>query len=250
MNAQHAPLSRTGNGARHAYETNRARIASLWAEARPVSPDDVACRYLSRSGVAHGAWPAALRMHPALDYWQQCDGKAACVGSFPALLALFEIDVLPHGIGSAPVSHAVALQRIYLAADGALAPVPAPIKLTGKAGPALGACARLASVDSARSVMGMAVGIAPALRIAQATRMPVWAVPDASLLAHARWPRGLRHLHVFVDARDPDQWRSAAELARKASACGLQVFPMVADLGQPAASHSSHHTPRFTAIRL
>ena len=48
-------------------------------------------------------------------------------------------------------------------------------------------------------------------------------------------------LHVFIDARDPAQWRSAAELARKASACGLQVFPMVADMAS---------TPQFTATRL
>ena len=232
----------SATGARHAYEVNRARIASLWAEARPVAEGDAAGRFLARSGVALGAWPQALRLHPALDYWHmQADRKPVCLGQFPALLALFEVDTYPRGLQGVPVPHAVALQRIYLAADGSLAPVPAPIKLTGKAGPALGACARLAHADSNRSVMGMAVGIATALRIAQAARMPVWAVPHAALLAHARWPRGLRHLHVFVDARDPDQWRSAAELARKASACGLQVFPMVADMAS---------TPRFTATRL
>jgi len=235
-------------GARHAYEVNRARIAALWAEARPVSEGDAAGRYLARSGVAQGTWPAALRLHPALDYWHmQADRKPVCLGRFPALLALFEVDTYPRGLHAAPVPHAVALQRIYLAADGTLAPVPAPIKLTGKAGPALGACARLAHADSASRVMGMAVGIATALRIAKAARMPVWAVPEASLLAHARWPRGLRSLHVFVDTRDPGQWRSATELARKASACGLQVFPMVADL---ADAHGTHHTPRFTATRL
>lgn len=229
-------------GARHAYEVNRARIASLWAEARPVSEGDAAGRYLARSGVALEAWPQALRLHPALDYWHmQADRKPVCLGQFPALLALFEVDTYPRGLQGAPVPHAVALQRIYLAADGSLAPVPAPVKLTGKAGPALGACARLAHADSSSRVMGMAVRIAPALRIAQAARMPVWAVPDAALLAHARWPRGLRSLHVFVDTRDPDQWRSAAELARKASACGLQVFPMVADMAS---------TPQFTATRL
>ena len=238
-------------GARHAYEVNRARIASLWAEARPVSADDAAGRYLARSGAAQGTWPAALRLHPALDYWHmQADRKPVCLGQFPALLALFEVDTYPCGLHGAPVPHAVALQRIYLAAEGALAPVPAPVKLTGKAGPALGACARLAPADSASRVMGMAVGIATALRIAQATRMPVWAVPDASLLAHARWPRGLRSLHVFVDTRDPAQWQPAAELARKASACGLQVFPMVADMASTNGSEGTHHTPRFTATRL
>ncbi|AYM97953.1 hypothetical protein EAG14_19830 [Acidovorax sp. 1608163] len=235
-------------GARHAYEVNRARIASLWAQARPVAAGDAASRYLARSGVAHGTSPAALRLHPALDYWHmQADRKPVCLGQFPALLALFEVDTYPQGLQGAPVPQAVALQRIYLAADGSLAPVPAPIKLTGKAGPALGACARLAPADSTSRVMGMAVGIATALRIAQAARMPVWAVPDAALLAHARWPRGLRHLHVFVDTRDPDQWRSAAELARKASACGLQAFPMVADMAHAAGVHT---VPRFTATRL
>jgi putative DNA primase/helicase len=235
-------------GARHAYEVNRARIASLWAEARPVSADDAAGRYLARSGAAQGTWPAALRLHPALDYWHmQADRKPVCLGQFPALLALFEVDTYPHGLHGAPVPHAVALQRIYLATDGALALVPAPIKLTGKAGPALGACARLAPADSTSRVMGMAVGIATALRIAQAARMPVWAVPDASLLAHARWPRGLRHLHVFIDTRDPAQWQPAAELARKASACGLQVFPMVAHM---AHAEGVHTVPQFTATRL
>lgn len=235
-------------GARHAYEVNRARIASLWADARPVTHGDAADRYLRRSGVVQAAWPHALRLHPALDSWHmQANRQPVCLGQFPALLALFEIDTYPHGVGCAPAPHAVALQRIYLAADGSLAPVPAPIKLTGKAGPALGACARLAPVEGARSVLGVAVGIATALRIAQATRMPVWAVPDAASLAHARWPRGLRHLHVFVDARDPDQWRSAAELARKASACGLQVYPMVADM---AHAEGVHTIPQFTVTRL
>jgi putative DNA primase/helicase len=238
-------------GARHAYEVNRARIASLLAQARPVAEGDAASRYLARSGVAHGTSPAALRLHPALDYWHmQPNRQPACLGQFPALLALFEVDTYPQGLRCAPVPQAVALQRIYLAADGSLAPVPVPVKLTGKAGPALGACARLAPADSASRVMGMAVGIAPALRIAQAARMPVWAVPDAALLAHARWPRGLRHLHVFIDTRDPEQWRSAAELARKASACGLQVFPMVADMASANGSEGVHHTPRFTATRL
>lgn len=228
-------------GARHAYEANRARIAGLWAEARPLSPGDTAACFLARSGVARGTWPAALRLHPALGYWQQRGGKPACLGSFPALLALFELDTYPHGVRCAPEAHAVALQRIYLAADGAPAAVPAPVKLTGTAGPALGACARLAPVDGTRGALGIAVGIVQALRIAQAARMPVWAVPDAHALAHARWPRGLRRLHVFADARDPAQWQGAAELARKAGACGLQAYPMAADMA---------HAPHLTATRL
>lgn len=239
-------------GARHAYEVNRSRIASLWAEARPVEQGDPAGRFLRSGGVepsvSHGTWPAALRLHPALDYWHmQANRQPACLGRFAALLAMFELDTYPQGLGSAPEPHAVALQRIYLAADGTLAPVPVPVKLSGHAGPALGACARLAPVDGERSVMGLAVGIAPALRIARAAHIPMWAVADAPALAHARWPRGLQHLHVFVDAHDPDQWKPAAELARKASACGLQVYPMEVDLANTGAPHKP---PQFTATRL
>lgn len=235
-------------GARHAYEVNRARIARVWAEARPVTQGDAADRFLRRSGVVQGAWPQALRLHPALDYWHlQADRQTVSLGQFPALLAVFEIDTYPNGLGSAPAPHAVALQRTYLTPEGMLASVPAPTKLTGRAGPSIGACARLATAEGINRVLGVAVGITTALRIAQAARMPVWAVPDAAALAHARWPRGLRHLHVFVDARDPDQWHSAAELARKASACGLQVFPMVAHM---AHAEGVHTVPQFTATRL
>lgn len=270
MNAR-PPLRRdvgASASAQHAYEMNCARIASLWAEAQPVTAEDAAGRFLHRSGVmlnatgsAPGnvlgsAWPAALRMHQELEYWHvQRDKKAIWQGRFPALLALYEIDVYPRGVGATPVSHAVALQRIYLTHDGDLAPVPAPIKLTGKAGPALGACARLAPLGSRNpmpnaakpgGVMGIAVGVTAALRIAQAARMPVWAVPDANWLAHARWPRSVRSLHVFVDAKDPLQWTPAAELARKGSACGLQVFPVVTDL---AHANVIQHIPAFTAAQ-
>lgn len=235
-------------GARHAYEVNRARIASVWSEARPLTAGDAADRFLRRSGVVQSAWPRALRLHPALDYWHmQADRKPVCLGSFPALLAVFEIDTYPNGVGSAPAPHAVALQRTYLTPEGALASVPAPTKLTGRAGPSMGACARLATAEGIDRVLGVAVGTTTALRIAQAARMPVWAVPDAAALAHARWPRGLRNLHVFIDARDPTQWHSATELARKASACGLQVFPMVADL---ANVEDTQHPLQLTATRL
>lgn len=240
---------KTGARARHAYEVNRARIASVWAQAQTAVPGDAADLFLRSSGAAPfgpgATWPAALRMHPALEYWHVgADGQARCLGRFAALLALFVVDVFPSGLRAAPVPHAVALQRIYLLPDGALAPVPAPYKLTGKAGPALGAVARLAPQASSADVVGIAVGIATALRLARATRIPVWAVPDAAALAHARWPRSARSVHVFVDAREAQQWQPAAALARKASACGLQVFPMVANLADAGQA------PRPSTIQL
>ena len=246
-----------GAGARHAYELNHQRIAGLWAQAQPVVAGDAADLYLRGNGavpLVPGAWPASLRLHPALDYWQVArNGIAVREGQFPALLVLLQIDVFPHGVHRPAVQHAVALQRIYLTADGALAPVASPIKLTGAAGPSQGAAAQLAPVPACAdtaSGWGVAVGVCAALRIGRATRMPVWAVPDAAALAHVRWPRGARSAHLFIDPREPAQWQPAAELARKASACGLDVYPMAAQLADVASAAGAPHSPQITATRL
>lgn len=52
---------------------------------------DAADRFLQRQGLQvhpSAAWPDALRLHPALEYWHtDSQGPAACIGTFPALLA-------------------------------------------------------------------------------------------------------------------------------------------------------------------
>lgn len=215
------------HAARHAYEANRARIASLWAAARPIMPGAAAALYLQRQGVqpgADGTWPGALRLHPALDYWYTAPAcPPACRGHYPALLVPLEVDTYPEGVRCAPVPHVVALQRFYLTPVGELAPVPQPIKRTGAAGQGLGASARLAPVLPGSAGQGVAVGLHQALRLGAATRLPVWAVPDAAALAKFRWARTTPRLYVFVDPDEPAQWRAAAELCRMASACGLQT---------------------------
>lgn len=242
------------NHARHAYEVNRERIADRWAQARPIVPGDAADRFLRASGAAPlgqvAAWPEALRLHPALDYWTTGpNGSATCQGRFPALLTPLHIDTYPLGLRAPAVPHAVALQRIYLAPGGTLAPVPSPIKRTGTAGPGMGAAVRLAPCEG--STLGVAVGVVPALRIARALRIPVWAVPDAAALAHVRWPRAARTLHVFADPRDGAQWAASAELARKATACGLHVLQSSADLATThGATHGTTAAHRFISTPL
>lgn len=219
---------------RHAYEANRARIASLCAAARPIMPGDAAALYLQRSGArpdADGVWPAALRMHLALEYWFTAPAcPPACRGHYPALLAAMEVDTYPQGLRGLPVSHTVALQRIYLTPAGDLAPVPRPIKRTAAAGRALAASVRLAPHQSGSEWLGVAVGVVRALRLGAATRLPVWAVPGAAELAHFRWPRTARRLYVFTDPADAAQWQAAAELCRQASACGLCAEAIAAHL--------------------
>jgi len=210
----------------HAYEQNRQRIAQLWSEAQAIASGDAASRYLVRQGLqGHDAadWPDALRLHPALEYWHtDSQGRATCIGTFPALLAALEIDVHPLGLYQPAVRHTVALQRFYLTARGTPAPVPSFIKATGTDGHIKGAAVRLSAprVQADGVVLGVAVGVVSALRFAAALRMPVWAVADPAALAHFRWPREVTHLHVFTDTSEAAHAVPACELARKAARCG------------------------------
>lgn len=210
----------------HAYELNRQRIAQLWSEAQPMTSGDAADRYLQRQGIT-GPAPDTLRLHPALEYWHtDSQGSAACIGTFPALLAALEIDVHPHGLHQPAERHKVALQRFYLTAQGTPAPVPSFIKATGTDGHIKGAAVRLSAprVQADGVVLGVAVGVVSALRFSAALRMPVWAVSDAAALAHFRWPREVTHLHVFTDTSDAAHAVPACELARKAARCGLSSY--------------------------
>ncbi len=210
----------------HAYEQNRQRIAQLWSEARPIASGDAADRYLQRQGIT-GTAPDTLRLHPALEYWHNDhSGRAACLGTFPALLAALQIDVHPHGLFKPAVRHTVALQRFYLTARGTPAPVPAFIKATGTDGHIKGAAVRLSApcVQADGVVLGVAVSVVSALRFAAALRMPVWAVAEAAALAHFRWPREVTHLHVFTDTSEAAHAVPACELARKAARCGLTSY--------------------------
>jgi hypothetical protein len=228
----------------HAYEQNRQRIAQLWSEAQAITAGDAADLYLSRHG-AQMARPAVLRVHPALDYWHtDSQGKAACIGTFPALLAALQIDVFPHGLHQPAVRHTVALQRFYLTARGTPAPVPSFIKATGTDGHIKGAAVRLAGprVQADGVVLGVAVGVVAALRFAKVLRMPVWAVADPAALAHFRWPREVTHLHVFTDTSEAAHAVPACELVRKAARCGLSahVQTITPPRGTDAATRAAH----------
>lgn len=235
----------------HAYELNRQRIAQLWSEARQLTPGDAGDRYLTRQGArphsfggTTDAWPEALRVHPALDYWHtDSQGRAACIGTFPALLAALEIDVHPHGLFKPAMRHTVALQRFYLTPRGTPAPVPSFIKATGTDGHIKGAAVRMSAprVQADGVVLGVAVGVVSALRFAAALCMPVWAVADAAALAHFRWPREVTHLHVFTETSEAAHAVPACELARKAARCGLSSH--VQTITPPRAAQFIHTAP-------
>ncbi len=195
---------------REQWAANAQRIARLWAECRPLQPDDPVARYLARRLGAE-AWPmpACLRLHPALACW---DGEQR-IGTFPAMVAPLV----------APDGRMVALHRTYLTAEGRKADVPTVKKLTATAGPLGGACIPLGR--PVHGAIGIAEGIETALAAAMASSLPTVAAYSAGNLAAWQWPAGLRRLVIFGDA-DRAGREAADSLRARALLAGLRVDVM------------------------
>lgn len=169
---------------RGVWSGNAQRITRLWSECRPLTPGDPVTLYLKRRGFG-GVWPLpdALRLHRALPYW---DGDTK-LGTYPAMVApVTSID-----------GRIVALHRTYLCTDGWKAPVLSVKKLTGAAGPLIGAS--IALHKPARGVVAIAEGIETALAGWCLSGVPAVAAYCAGNLASWRWPAGVQRLVIFAD---------------------------------------------------
>lgn len=195
---------------RRQWAENAKRIVELWAECVPLVPGDPVTQYLKRRGFG-GIWPlpAALHYHPALPYWH--DGER--IGTFPAMVAPL----------TAPDGRRLALHRTWLARDGRKADVPSVRKLTGTAGPLIGACVRLFESDRGR--IGIAEGIETALGAWCASSVPTVAAYSAGNLAAYQWPAGVRRLVIFGD-HDPAGAAAAQTLKVRAMRAGLGAAVM------------------------
>ena len=169
---------------RHQWAENAQRITQVWAQCVPLVRFDPVALYLKRRGFG-GVWPLPdlLRLHRALPYWH----GAEKLGTFPAMVAAI----------IAPGGRTVALHRTYLTPDGHKADLPSPKKLTGAAGPLVGACIPLHK--PAHGCIGIAEGIETALAAQCASTVPTVAAYCAANLAHWRWPAGVRRIVIFAD---------------------------------------------------
>ena len=123
--------------------TDPSSLQRVWREASPVQQNDAVARYLTNRGLSMPAYPAALRFHPRLAYYD----AGAVTGVFPAMLAQ-----LVNARGNI-----CGLHRTYLL-DGAKAPVDHPRKVLGVSG-----VVRL--FEPVGGVLGVAEGIETALAV-------------------------------------------------------------------------------------
>jgi putative DNA primase/helicase len=187
------------------------RISTLWREARPISADCPVARYLANRGLLLAHYPAVLRFHPALTYWQPSDDGSAPIrcGEHPAMLAAVR----------QPAGPCIALHQTFLTPDGRKADVPSVKKWTATSGKAGGAAIRLFEPDYR---LAITEGIETALAVHQVNDWPVWAAISAWGLENIEIPPTVQSILIAAD-HDDAGIRSAQALARRLINEGREV---------------------------
>ena len=182
----------------------------LWTDARLITADGPAGRYLSARGCRLPHPDGDLRWHPALRHFSGHVG--------PALVALVT-DV----VTAEPVS----LHRTWITDDGSgrKAAIDKPRVLL-KGHRKAGGCIRLWPDDEVSLGLGLAEGIETALTLARAFT-PVWAAIDAGNLGAFPVLDGIESITVAVD-HDPAGQKSFDALASRWATAGREVRRVMA----------------------
>ena len=182
------PASVPANTPAHTGEPSADRMRKLvqriWGEARPVTAGDEVDRYLGGRGLALPVYPAVLRFHPALGYYEKDGaGKSRKCAEYPAMLACIQ----------GADGHAVTLHRTYLKDGAKLKAADAKKVLSAGIN---GAAVRLFEPTHELAVCeGIETGIALHL----ATAKPVWAGISAGNLEKLWLPDSVRKVCIYAD---------------------------------------------------
>lgn len=204
--ACHAAELRKKTILRTSQDLNVLRINDFVASSCiPVVPGDPVARHLEMVGLA-GPVPSCVLHHPALDYFH----KGRSLGTFPAMVAVV-VD---------SEGHPLAVHSTYLTAQGFLAAVPEPRKVSRAVGALKGGCIPLHAPRD--GVLGIALGIESAQAAWMDFDVPAVAVCCPMNLADFVWPDGTQHLVVFSD-NELSGLTSRDRLKRRAEKAGLTV---------------------------
>ncbi|HEU0204075.1 MAG TPA: toprim domain-containing protein [Burkholderiaceae bacterium] len=157
----------------------------IWEEAQPVVAGDDVGRYLRGRGLQMAVYPAVLRCHPCLGYYEKDEGggKSKKVAEYPAMLAAVQ----------GADGHAITLHRTYLH-DGRKANARDAKKLLSAG--INGAAVRL--FDPSEEI-AIAEGVETALAVHLATGKPVWSALSAGNLEKLWLPESVRCVHIYAD---------------------------------------------------
>lgn len=167
-------------------ERMRELARRIWGEARPVTRGDEVDRYLCSRGLGLDAYPASLRFHPRLGYYERDGGgKSRKVGEYAAMLA--RIDAPDSG------GELVSLHRTYLSGGRKAALPDAKKVLTSGIN---GAAIRLFEPCE---TLGLTEGIENAIAVHLLKNIPVWPGLSAGNLERIWLPDTVRRVLIFGD---------------------------------------------------
>lgn len=206
VTAGHAAELRKKTILRTSQDLNMLRINDFVASSCiPVAAGDPVARHLEMVGL-FGPVPSCVLHHPALEYFH----KGRSLGTFPAMVAVV-VDA---------EGHPLAVHSTYLTAQGFLAPVPEPRKVSRAVGALKGGCVPLHAPRD--GVLGIALGIESAQAAWLDFDVPTVAACCPMNLADFVWPDGTQHLVVFSD-NESSGLTSRHRLKRRAEKAGLTV---------------------------
>jgi putative DNA primase/helicase len=190
MPPAHAPAVRAAAISPTPLHTYRppARVLAVARGACALADCPDAVAYLE----SRGLWPlpagCALKAHPALEYWHECQR----VGVYAGLVA--EVRDLA---GELVTVHITYLENGRKLATHEPRKILSP--LIGREGCAVRLVAQNPNALGI-STVGIAEGIETALSAAALYSVPVWAALNTSLLARFEPPAGIELLHIYADA--------------------------------------------------
>jgi putative DNA primase/helicase len=197
------PAKAADSDAAAASERMALLVRRIWDEAVPIRRGDPVDQYLAGRGLGHDVYPASLRLHPRLGYYERDgDGRSHRVADYPTMLA--RVDDAQGRL--------VALHRTYLS-FGHKAELADAKKLLSSG--VTGASIRL--FEPAEE-LAIAEGIETALAVQMLRNVPTWAAISAGNLERIQIPESVRHVLVYGDNdadADFDGEASAFALARR-----------------------------------
>lgn len=185
------------------------RADALWNQSHYIEQGDPVHTYLKNRGIVLPEYPADLRCHPSLDYWEIDDNeKPVRTGSYPAMLA-----VVRNSTG-----RPVAICRTYLE-NGKKASVSAPKKIM-KVHDMAGSAVRLFAPKD--GFLAICEGIEDGLSAMILWGIPAWATIGTTGLRSFVPPEGINEILILTDNDVPGK-KAAFELSDRLEEKGKAV---------------------------
>lgn len=171
-------------------------LNSTWQAAKVITQNDPVDCYLRNRGITLVDFPAVLRFHPHLPYY---DEENNFIGYFSAML----------GMVQEQNGRCVTIHRTYLG-NGCKANLPKPKKMMAPIYPGATKGAAIKLFEPIDGKLAVAEGIETALAFHIATQMPIWVTISAGGMEKIKLPPSVTEITIAVDNDESGRGQKAA----------------------------------------